>query len=580
MIKGKSGSPGIVIGKALILKNEDYTIEKNTLPSLAASEAEVGRFQKSIQTAKAELTKVRERALSELGKEHAAIFDAHLLVLEDPEMVSGTIDIIKAEKVNAEFAFQKVVNQFVSVFEAMKNEYMKERVADLKDVAGRVIRILLGKTSIDLAHLKESVVLVAHDLTPSDTATMDKSKVLGFLTNIGGKTSHTAIMARTLEIPAVLGLKNITELLKDGDTVIFNGETGEVTVRPDDQALSQYKKLQEDFLRIKNELNTYIGLPTVTTDGRKVKLFGNIGTPDDLGVLQKHDAEGVGLFRTEFLFMNRTTMPTEDEQYKAYTAVLKAMNQKETIIRTSDIGGDKEVPYIKIGKELNPFLGLRAIRYCLQDKVFFKIQLRALLRASVHGRLGIMFPMISGLEELLTAKEVLEDVKRDLRLAGIPYSPEIEVGTMIEIPSAAVISDVIAKHVDFLSIGTNDLIQYTCAVDRMNERVMDLYDPYHPAVLRLINTVIQNGHKEGIAVGMCGEMAGSQEMIPILLGMGLHEFSMAPTSILRTRKIIRSLQYEDAKKLAQEVLALESGAQVVEHLKKRLPPPPVPLNIS
>ncbi len=564
-IKGKSASPGIVIGKALVLEHEKLNITQKAIQSV---DSELKKLDAAVAKAKTQLEGVHKKALEELGPDKAQIFEAHLMVLEDPELLSESRRKIEQDKHNAEFAFQSVATQFIHIFENMENEYMRERAADVRDVSERVLRILLNKEIIDLAALKEEVILVSNDLTPSDTATMNKKMVLGFLTNIGGKTSHTAIMARTLEIPAVLGLKNITEECKTGDNIVFNGENGEVCVNPSMDTLSRYKRLKLEFESQKNELKLLIGQDSITPDDRHVKLVANIGTPDDLAPLKKHDAEGVGLYRTEFVFMNRSDAPSEEEQFIAYKTVIEAMGSKTTVIRTLDVGGDKEIPYLNIPKEENPFLGCRAIRYCLQEKQVFKTQLRALLRASVYGKLAIMFPMISALEELLAAKEILNEVRLDLKSENISFSKDIEVGMMIEIPSAAIMSDVFAKHCDFLSIGTNDLVQYTCAVDRMNPKISDLYDPYHPAVLRLINMVIQNGHREGIWVGMCGEMAGQADLIPVLLGMGLHEFSMSPTSILRARKIIRSTNYKDSKKLAAKILEQESSSEVKKILAR------------
>ena len=440
---------------------------------------------------------------------------------------------------------------------------MRERAADIKDVTNRILRHILGVKVIDLADLAEEVVLVAHDLTPSDTATMDKKKVLGFLTDIGGRTSHTAIMSRTLEIAAVVGLNSATTEIKDGDFIAFNGNTGEVIINPDEETITTYRKLKADYEEYKKALELLKGQATVTLDGRHVELAGNIGTPGDVEGLIKNDAEGVGLYRTEFLYMDRSDFP-----YEAYKAVLEGMNGKPIVIRTLDIGGDKKLDYLPMDEEMNPFLGYRAIRLCLDRKEIFITQLRALYRASVHGKLRIMFPMISSLEELLQAKEVCEEVKTQLKAEGIAYSDEVEVGMMIEVPSAAVISDVLAKHVDFFSIGTNDLIQYTCAVDRMNQKISYLYNQFNPAVLRLIKMVIDNAHKEGKWAGMCGESAGDQLMIPILLGFGLDEFSMSPISILPARKLINSLSYEDMKKLSEEVLALGTAKDIKAYIEK------------
>ncbi len=564
MIKGTNASPGIALGKALVLEHNEIVIEKKTIDNI---ELEQKKLTDAIAKSKEELTKVKEKALEKLGAEKAEIFEAHLLVLEDPELVDSTLNKIKEEKINAEHAFNEIKNMFVSMFESMDNEYMKERAADIKDVANRVLRHILDMKFVDLSALEDEVVLIAHDLTPSDTATMNKEKVLGFLTDIGGRTSHTAIMARTLETPAVVGLKNITETVKDGDYVIFNGETGEVIINPDENTINEYKALKEKFEKEKKELESLKGQESKTLDGRHVELAGNIGTPNDVQGLINNDAEGVGLYRTEFLYMNRTEFPTEDEQYESYKAVLESMNPKPIVIRTLDIGGDKELSYLQMDKEMNPFLGYRAIRLCLDRQDIFKTQLRALLRASVHGNLRIMFPMISSLEELISAKEILEVVKSDLDKEGISYSKNIEVGMMIEVPSAALISDILAKYVDFFSIGTNDLIQYTTAVDRMNEKIHNLYNQFNPAVLRLIKMVIDNGHKEGKWVGMCGEAAGDKKMIPILLGMGLDEFSMSPISILPARKLITSLKYEDMKPVAEKVVTMGTAREIEKYMQ-------------
>ena len=515
MLKGIGASPGIVLGKALVIENTQLAIERKTITD---TEAEVAKLRNAVQVSKEELNKVKEKALLELGEQEAQIFESHLLVLEDPELIESAISNINNEKVNADFALNEIKEKFVTMFEAMDNEYMRERAADIKDVTNRILRHILGIKVVDLADLNEEVVLVAHDLTPSDTAIMDKKKVLGFLTDIGGRTSHTSIMSRTLEIAAVVGLTDATSKIKDGDFIVFNGNTGEVIINPDEETILQYYKLKSEFEEYKKELELLKGQLSITTDGKRVELVGNIGTPSDLEALIKNDAEGVGLYRTEFLYMDRNDFPSEEEQYQAYKSVLEGMNNKPIIIRTLDIGGDKKLDYLPMDEEMNPFLGYRAIRLCLDRKEIFVTQLRALYRASIHGKLKIMFPMISSLEELLQAKEVCEEVKEQLKSEGIDYSDDVEIGMMIEVPSAAIISDVLAKHVDFFSIGTNDLIQYTCAVDRMNQKISYLYNPFNPAVLRLIKMVIDNAHKENKLVGMCGEVAGDQLMIPILIG--------------------------------------------------------------
>ena len=568
MYKGTGASPGIAMGKALILKECELIIEKKSIEDV---EVEVKKLQEAVSKSKLELTKVKEKALEELGEHEAQIFESHLLVLEDPELLDSSIAKIREEKVNADYALNEVKEMFVGIFESMDNEYMRERAADIKDVTNRVLRNILDIKVVDLAALEEEVILLANDLTPSDTATMNKKKVLGFLTNVGGRTSHTAIMARTLEVAAIVGLNDITEKVKDGDYIVFNGDSGEVIVNPDEETIQNYSKLKNNFEEYKESLKQLKGKSSITLDGRHVELAGNIGSPNDVEGLINNDAEGVGLYRTEFLYMNKEdSFQTEDEQYEAYKAVLEGMNGKPIVIRTLDKGGDKELPYFNMEHEMNPFLGYRAIRLCLDRKDIFKTQLRALYRASMHGKLRIMFPMISSLEELLSAKEVIKEVLAEMDSNGEAYSKDVEVGMMIEIPSAAIISDILAKHVDFFSIGTNDLIQYTCAVDRMNQKISHLYNQFNPAVLRLINMVIDNAHKEGKWVGMCGESAGDPLMIPILLGMGLDEFSMSPISILPARKFITSVNYEDMKKLAKEVLAMGSAEEIKAYIQNAL----------
>lgn len=566
MYNGTGASPGIALGKALVIEHSELVIEKRNISNI---EEEIQKLENAVKVSKDELTKVKEKALMELGEHEAEIFEAHLLVLEDPELVDSAISKIRDEKVNADYALNEIKEMFVAMFESMDNEYMRERAADIKDVTNRVLRHILGIKVVDLAGLDEEVVLIAHDLTPSDTATMNKSMVLGFLTDIGGRTSHTAIMARTLEIAAVVGLDDITKKVKDGDYIVFNGDTGEVIVNPDEETKAKYASLKEKFEEYRKSLELLKGQESITTDGRHVELAGNIGSPNDVSGLIKNDAEGVGLYRTEFLYMDKEdAFPNEEEQYEAYKAVLEGMNNKPIVIRTLDIGGDKELPYFEMEPEMNPFLGYRAIRLCLDRKDIFKTQLRALYRASVHGKLRIMFPMISSLEELLSAKEVIKEVLAELDAEKIAYANDVEVGMMIEIPSAAVISDILAKHIDFFSIGTNDLIQYTCAVDRMNQKISHLYNQFNPAVLRLIKMVIDNAHKEGKWVGMCGESAGDQRMIPILLGFGLDEFSMSPISILPARKLINSLSYAEMQKFGDEVLAMGTAKEIKEYVDK------------
>lgn len=564
MLKGIAASSGVAIGKALVIAENEIEVERRIVED---KEDEVSKLQNAVETAKVQLEKIKEVAKEKLGEDKAQVFEAHLMMLEDPELIGAVESQITTEGVCAEYALKVTVDMFVSMFEAMDNEYMRERAADIRDVGKRILNILMGVEAASIAEIDRECIIVIYDLTPSDTAQMDKEKVLGFATDIGGRTSHSAIMARSLEIPAVVGLSNITTTVKSGDMLILDGEEGIVIVNPDEETIAKYREKQAKIAEYKKELATLKDAESITIDGRKVELAANIGTPSNVEGALKNGAEGVGLFRTEFLYMDKESLPTEDEQFEAYKAVLEGMGGRPVVIRTLDIGGDKKLPYLKIDEEMNPFLGYRAIRLCLDRKDIFKTQLRALFRASVYGNLKIMFPMISGVAELRQAKAVVEEVKAELRNEGIAISDNVEIGIMIEIPSAAVISDLLAKEVDFFSIGTNDLIQYTCAVDRMNEKISYLYDPFHPAVLRLIKTVIDNAHKEGKWVGMCGEMAGDARITPVLLGFGLDEFSMSASSILNARKLIRSLRYEDAKVMADEILNMPTSEEIMAKIQ-------------
>ena len=558
MIIGTSASPGVVIGKALLINEEELNIVKY-ISTLDLEEARLGQ---AIQSAKLELNDLREKTLKTLGNDKALIFEAHLMILEDPELLKQTLAIIKNQSVNAEFALNTVANKFIAVFESMEDAYMRERASDIRDVTSRLLYKLLKKTKVSLENLNNPVILIAHDLTPSQTASMDRKNVLGFLTDIGGKTSHTAIMARTLEIPAVVGLSNISTSIKDGDLIAFDGGSGEVVINPTANQIEIFNIRHLAFLKMKQEQNLMIGLESITLDGFHVELAGNIGTPRDLEALHRNDAEAVGLYRTEFLFMDRTSMPTEDEQYAAYSEVVKGLSGKNCIIRTLDIGGDKTLSYLNIGEEANPFLGYRAIRICLKETELFKVQLRALLRASVHGPLSIMFPMISSLEEILAVKKIWNEVKVELSGKKILFSEKVQLGIMIEIPSAALISDILADHVDFFSIGTNDLTQYTCAVDRMNEKIEYLYNPYNPGLLRLIHITIKNAVAKNKMVGICGSMAHQKDLVPLFVGMGVSELSMSAMHILSTRKIIRSLKKSECEILVENFLKIGTAEEV------------------
>ena len=560
-LKGIAASNGIAIAKAYRLVEPDLSFEKKTIEDAAA---EVERFKKAMEKSKSELEAIRDKAKVDLGADKAAIFEAHLLVLSDPELNAPIEDKIQSDKVNAESALKETADMFVMMFEQMDNEYMKERAADIRDVTKRVLAHLLGVQLPNPRMIAEEVIIVAEDLTPSDTAQLNRNFVKGFTTNIGGRTSHSAIMARSMEIPAVVGTKTATEEITNGDFVIVDGLKGEVHINPTPELIADYRKVHEDYEVQKAEWAKLVNEPTLTNDGHHVELAANIGIPNDLKGVIENGGEGVGLYRTEFLYMGRDQLPSEEEQFESYKAVLKGMAGKPVVVRTLDIGGDKELPYLDLPKEMNPFLGFRAIRLCLEEQGIFRTQLRALLRASSFGNLKIMFPMIATLDEFRAAKTILEEEKEKLLSEGQTVAEKIELGIMVEIPSTAILADQFAKEVDFFSIGTNDLIQYTMAADRMNQRVSYLYQPYSPSILRLVKMVIDAAHAEGKWAGMCGEMAGDETAIPVLLGLGLDEFSMSATSILKARSQIKNLKKSDMEKLAQEVLNMQTTSQVIE----------------
>lgn len=564
-LTGIAASKGIAMAPAFILEQPDMDIQKKTVSDV---EEEAARYKKAVATAKEELSAIKEKTLKEMGEDKAEIFSAHLLVLEDPELLDAVEAKVK-EGVNAEFAMKEVSDMYVSMFESMDNEYMKERAADIKDVSKRVLLHLLGMENTNLAEISEETVVIAEDLTPSDTAQLNLAYIKGFATDIGGRTSHSAIMARSMEVAAVVGTKEATASIKTGDFVIIDGLEGTILVNPDENTISEYKEKKEAFARQKEEWAKLINEASVTNDNHHVELAANIGTPQDMEGVLANGAEGIGLYRTEFLYMGRDELPTEEEQFDAYKTVLEKMDGKRVVIRTLDIGGDKELPYLDLPKEMNPFLGFRAIRLCLEKTDMFKTQLRALLRASAYGQLSIMFPMVAAIEEVRQAKALLQEVKEELTASGIEVSNAIEVGIMVEIPSTAAAAEIFAKEVDFFSIGTNDLIQYTMAADRMSEKVAHLYQPYHPAILRLVKNVIDAAHKEGKWAGMCGEMAGEATAVPLLLGLGLDEFSMSATSVLPARSQIRQLSKKDAESLVEEAMTLSTSDEIAELVQKR-----------
>lgn len=562
LIKGIAASDGVAIAKAYLLVEPDLTFDKET--KVTDIESEVQKFNNALEASKVELIKIRNNAEVQLGADKAAIFDAHLLVLDDPELIQPIQDKIKNEQVNAATALDEVTTQFVTIFESMDNEYMKERAADIRDVSKRVLAHILGVDLPNPSMIDESVVIVGNDLTPSDTAQLNKEFVQGFATNIGGRTSHSAIMSRSLEIPAVVGTKSITAEVQQGDMIIVDGLTGDVIIDPTEDELIAYQNKRERFFEDKKELQKLRDADTVTVDGVHAELAANIGTPNDLPGVIENGAQGIGLYRTEFLYMGREQMPTEDEQFEAYKEVLKSMDGKRVVVRTLDIGGDKELPYLNLPKEMNPFLGYRAIRLCLAQQDIFRPQLRALLRASVYGKLNIMFPMVATINEFRQAKAILLEEQENLKNEGYDVAEDIELGIMVEIPATAALADVFAKEVDFFSIGTNDLIQYTLAADRMSERVSYLYQPYNPSILRLVKNVIEASHKEGKWTGMCGEMAGDETAIPLLLGLGLDEFSMSATSILKARRQINGLSQNEMTELANRAIDCATQEEVIE----------------
>ena len=563
-LQGIAASDGIAIAKVYTLTEPDLTVTKVTVED---SEKEVSRLDDALAASIKDVELIKETALKNLGEEEAQVFDAHLMVLSDPELIGQVKDSITSNKVNAEAALKEVTDMFISIFAGMEdNPYMQERAADIRDVSKRILAHLLGVKIPSPATIKDEVIIVAADLTPSDTAQLNRQYVKAFVTDIGGRTSHSAIMARSLEIPAIVGTKEVTSIAKDGDIIIVDGLSGDVFLNPSEEVVAEYRAKAEAFAAQQAEWEKLKDSKTYTKDGHQVELAANIGTPKDLEGVVHNGAEGVGLYRTEFLYMDSHEMPTEEDQFEAYKAVLEGMNGKPVVVRTMDIGGDKELPYLPLPHEMNPFLGYRAIRISLHEPAMFRTQLRALLRASVYGKLRIMFPMIATLNDFRGAKALLEEEKAKLIAEGVAVSDDIQVGIMIEIPAAAVLAHQFAKEVDFFSIGTNDLIQYTMAADRMNERVSYLYQPYNPSILTLIKHVIDSAHKEGKWAGMCGEMAGDQTAVPLLVGLGLDEFSMSASSILKTRSLISKLTLSDMQALAAKAINECATVEEVEAL--------------
>ncbi len=560
MLKGIAASSGITIAKAYKLETPQITIEKKD----SNPQEEIEKFKNALAASRKDIETIKERATGKLSDEELEIFDAHLMVVDDPAMSDEVISMIENEKVNAEYALDVVSNNYISMFESLDDEYMRERAADIKDVTTRIKYHILGVDVADLSLIDQEVIVVAHDLTPSDTAQLDKKFTKGFATEIGGRTSHSAIMARSLEIPAVVGIASVMSEVKHGDLLILDALKGQLIVNPDEKTIEQYQEKAEKYQKEVAALKVLKDKETITTDGHKVEIVGNIGTPDDVAGVIDNGGEGVGLYRTEFLYMNSTELPTEQQQFEAYKKVLVAMNGKPVVVRTLDIGGDKKLPYLPIDPEMNPFLGYRAIRLCLDRKDIFRTQLRALLRASAYGKLRIMFPMIATIDEFVSAKALLEEEKEKLIKEGVEVGQDLQVGMMVEIPAAAVLADEFAKYADFFSIGTNDLIQYSMAADRMSEKVSYLYQPLNPSILRLIKLTIDGAHSQGKWCGMCGEMAGEPDAMAVLMGLGLDEFSMSATSILKARSIANSISYQEMQQLAAKAVKCQRAQEVLD----------------
>lgn len=569
ILKGISAAPGIMIGKAHPLYDEKVIIPRIRVKEKLVEE-EIARFKRALAKTRSEILAIHKRIAKEMGVEKARIFGAHLMVLEDEVLISEVVAKLQTERLAVEYTFWEVLKKYLKVLSKSDDEYLRDRVSDINDVGRRILKNLLGTEHRSLEDLKKKTVVVAYDLSPSDTAVMHRGNVIAFATDIGGRTSHTAIMAKSLEIPAVVGLETVTSSVRDGSSIIVDGTRGLVIINPSKATIKKYtsekkrfEKFEKHFLKLKN-------LPAKTLDGREIELSANIELPEDVPHVLAHGAKGIGLYRTEYFYMNRKDLPSEDEQYEAYRQVAERVAPHSVIVRTLDLGGDKFLSQFEVPHDMNPFLGWRAIRFCLARPDIFKTQLRAILRASHYGKLKIMYPMISGVEELRQANAILDEVREELRKRSVPFDKKIEVGTMIEVPSAAITSDVLARETDFFSIGTNDLIQYSLAVDRVNEKIAYLYEPAHPAVIRLIKTIIDNAHKENIWVGMCGEVAGDVALSIIILGLGLDEFSMPPIIVPEIKRIIRAVRYKEVKKIAEKALKLSTGREVEELARAKL----------
>ncbi|MGA2683800.1 MAG: phosphoenolpyruvate--protein phosphotransferase [Verrucomicrobiota bacterium] len=562
VFRGIAVSAGICRGKILVLHRARHIIARRGLADLEVTE-EVGRFEKALVQTRQQILEIQDKVLKTLGAKEADIFEAHLLMLEDQVLVDEVIRMIRDQKVNADFAFHTVAERYVTALVAANDEYLRERANDMRDLLSRVLDNLLEvRDEFDLRHLAEPCILVSHDLSPSTTAQLDKKFVLGFATDIGGQTSHTAIMARSLGIPAVVGLQSVSQELESGDYALLDGYNGTIVVNPTDQTLFEYGQLAKIKASLEEKLREIRQQPAVTLDGKFIHLSANIEDQRDVEAVLLHGAEGVGLFRTEYLFISRDSLPTEEEQYQSYRKVAAALKPNPVIIRTLDLGGDKFASHLQLAQEVNPFLGWRAIRFCLAQPELFRAQLRAILRASAEGNVKMMYPMISGLDELTRANALVDQCREELRAEGLPFDEKMDIGAMIEIPSAALIADTLASRVKFFSIGSNDLIQYTLAADRTNEKVSHLYEPTHPAIIRLIKATVDAAHQHGIWVGVCGEIAGDPVLAPLLIGLGVDELSAAPTVVAQVKYIVRRLRLTEAQALAEFALHCESPVEI------------------
>ena len=573
--KGIPVSGGVCRGKLLVLDRARPTIGRQKVSEAGTAE-EVNRLERALVQTRHQLLEVQRRVSEGMGAAEGGIFDAHLLVLEDRTLVEEVVRIIQEEQVNAEYAFQTVAERYAATLAAIEDEYLRERASDMRDVTLRVLNNLLGlEAEMDLRHLKEPCIIISHDLSPSNTAQLDKRNVLGFATEVGSRTSHTAIMARSLRIPAAVGLGDISRKLETGNYALLDGYNGVLVVNPTEQTLYEYGQVMRKQVTFLEGLRDILSKPAVTLDGHRILLAANIEQPSDADQVKSNGAEGVGLFRTEYLFLNSDHLPTEQEQFVAYRAAAAALKPLPVVIRTLDLGGDKFMEHLPISREMNPFLGWRAIRFCLEQRDIFREQLRAILRASAEGNVKMMYPMISGLEEVIQANALVEEYKQELRDEKVPFDENIEIGAMIETPSAAIIAGSLAKRLKFFSIGTNDLIQYTLAVDRMNERIAHLYEPTHPAIIRLIKTTVDAAHAQRIGVSVCGEMAGDPVLAPLLLGLGVDELSAAPSLVPMVKFVIRRLKFTEAEELAEFALGCESSSEVLarcQELNRKIAP--------